>query len=176
MSVQLQTAARAFVLAVAVLLALGALHQVSPWTIALNRTPSIPQGLYLAERAPLDSLARHDIVCVPYSPPPWALERRYLLPGTPLCKYLLGLPGERIAVEGDALSIIDDKRQTLGAGRYAAVDSHGRALPRADLPQQIPSGHYYLGVPDKPNSLDSRYLGLAPASRLVLRLYPVWTW
>lgn len=170
-----RTAALAFVLAVALFLLLGAAQRLSPWTLALNRTPSIPLGLYLAERAPLTNLRRHDIVCVAYFPPAWALERRYLLPGTPLCKYLLGLPGEGIAIEQDTLHITGDNAP-LFAGHYAATDSQGRALPRASLPGQIPPHHYYLGIPEKSNSLDSRYLGLAHDSQMVLRLHPLWVW
>jgi type IV secretory pathway protease TraF len=64
----------------------------------------------------------------------------------------------------------------LALGAYAHADSEGRLLPRAALPERIPLGHYFIGVPEKPNSLDSRYLGLVSSAQINSRLYPIWTW
>lgn len=149
-----------------------------PYSLAWNRTPSIPMGLYLTETITPTKLVRGDIACFEYAPPDWARQRKYFPAGVSLCKPVAGMAGDVVRHEGTKLFI-----KTAGdaefkfLGDYAATDSVKRPLPQDALPEgAIPEGSFLMIAGRHPNSLDSRYLGLVPAASLKRRIHPLYTW
>jgi type IV secretory pathway protease TraF len=53
------------------------------------------------------------------------------------------------------------------------IDSRGRPVSPALLPNRIPGGYLYLGVPELTTSFDSRYLGLVQMRELVRTIRPL---
>ena len=146
---------------------------LSPWRLGYNRTDSLPLGLYLAHRAP-QALERGDYVCFRYREPSWAVGR-YLPDGAQLCKEVLGLPGDTVLQEQNALYLVHGgKRAPLGS--LLSADSKGRAVPVQSWGTTvIPPGQFYLGSTRIPTSFDSRYLGLISQSDILARIYPLLT-
>lgn len=93
--------------------------------------------------------------------------------GEGFVKVLLGLPGDRIEVEGRQVWLVS-ARGRLDAGR---CKTHSRSgVPLAPItPQTIPPGHVYMAAPH-PDALDSRYaaMGLVPISAIVGKAVPLW--
>ena len=147
--------------------------KVLPWTIAYNRTDSLPLGLYL-ERMNPPPLERGQLACFRYQEPRWAAGR-YLPNGAQICKEVLGLPGDSIRQESEKLTLAHDG-ETVSLGTLLPADSKGRPIP----PMQwgttvIPAGKYYLGSTRIVTSFDSRYLGLVDQGDVVGRIYPLYT-
>jgi type IV secretory pathway protease TraF len=116
---------------------------------------------------------RGDLACFRYQAPDWALERHYLPEASLVCKRVLGLPGDRLLRTGNTLAVCE-RLACQDVGKLANVDSRGRPVKLAPLPEIIPEGSVYLGVPERPRSFDSRYLGLVPVAQLVRFIYPIW--
>lgn len=133
-----------------------------------NASASTPIGLYrIDDHAP----AIGDLVAV--APPPalaaWLARRDYLPAGTPLLKQVAALPGALVCRSGAEIFV---------GGRRAAVarmaDRKGRELPRWTGCRTLRGGEIFLLNP-APDSLDSRYFGPLPASRLIGRARPILT-
>lgn len=148
-----------------------------PYSLVYNTTASIPKGVYLAKEVQGTSLTRGDTACFAYSSPLWAQERAYFPEGRRLCKYLLALPGDSIEVRDGVLTVTHKGKEHPSLEvELAAADSKGRALPQDALSTgSIPEGMGLVLGPEHKNSLDSRYLGLVPLSRLKHQLWPVFT-
>lgn len=147
-----------------------------PYSLVWNRTPSIPMGLYWAEDVSAAQLQRGELACFPYAAPAWAQERKYLPEGVSVCKPVAGLPGDVVRHVGNELFVAHDGR-TQRLGQYTAFDSAHRPLPQdvlADGP--VPDGSLLMVAGAHDNSLDSRYIGLIPASHIQRRIHPLYTW
>jgi len=145
-----------------------------PVGITWIRSPSLPVGLYWHTPITL-SPSRGDLVCFRYRAPEWALERHYLPETSLLCKRVLGLPGDRLVRTNDSLTVCH-LAACEDAGRIVSFDSRGRPVTPAILPEKIPEGSLYLGVPECPRSFDSRYLGLVRTAQLLRTIHPMWVW
>lgn len=156
------------------LMALLAYQSFLPVGITWNRSESLPVGLYWHKKLTTAPVLG-DVVCFPYKPPEWARSRVYFVEGTFLCKRVLGLPGDRIVSIGDRREICRDDG-CVDVGRVKARDSSGRPATAATLPDVIPEGFAYLGIPEVPMSFDSRYLGLVALADIHRTIYPVWVW
>jgi conjugative transfer signal peptidase TraF len=156
----------------AVVLALA----VSPVKPAWNKTASLPLGLYLSFAHDGNTpLARGDLACVSYERPKWATGE-YLYPGELLCKRVMGVPGDVLNTRDDATNEVCHEGMCEDVGKPLSHDSSGRPLQHLTWKTDvIPVGMYYLGSTRRLNSMDSRYLGLMPQSRIVKTLRPVWT-
>jgi len=163
-----------FLLAFIGLMALLAHQSAFPVGITWNRTASLPLGLYWHSRL-TEVPAIGDVVCFPYRAPEWAKSRKYFPEGARLCKRVIGLPGDRIVRAADRLEICHANR-CVDAGRIMPHDSLGRPAVAADLPEVIPEGFAYMGVPEVQMSFDSRYLGLVALKDLERTIHPVWVW
>lgn len=133
-----------------------------------NASASVPVGLYRIDaRAP----AIGDLVAV--EPPPvvaaWLARRGYLPAGTPLLKHVAALPGARVCRSGAGI-FVDGRRAAIAR----MADRKGRELPRWTGCRTLRGGEIFLLNP-APDSLDSRYLGPLPASRLIGRARPILT-
>lgn len=143
-----------------------------------NPTPSLPKGIY---RIVSGTPERGDFIAFCLKSPTWILltkERGYLAPGScpsglrPLLKQVVGMPGDTITVEPDAIHL----STSSGSSRWPAArhDSAGRPLPGSSLESgMIPDG-MYLALSDHPGSFDSRFFGLVPLADVV-KVKPVFT-
>ena len=88
----------------------------------------------------------------------------------PLIKRILALAGQ--TVSRTSLIVAVDGMQ-LGAAREC--DSRGRSLPNWQGCVSIGDGEVFLMNLDAPASLDGRYFGVLPASSIIGRAAPPWT-
>jgi len=142
-----------------------------------NLTPSAPLGLWRIE-AMKSPLAVGDLVFI--CPPATdvfvnAFGRGYLRRGlcagglAPLLKSIAAVPGQRVWIGDDV--VIDGR--PLAASRIRRKDGQGRAIaPFAG--GVIPSGYLFLHS-SIASSYDSRYFGPIPATGLLGRARPVFT-
>lgn len=147
----------------------------SPYSLAYNRSPSIPMGLYLTKRVTADALAPGDIGCFAYRAPEWARDRGYFPAGIRLCKYVYGLPGTAVVRDGDGLWVGD--RVGSPVAQYSHADSKGRPLYQDALATGVvPPDTLLMLAPARKNSFDSRYLGYIPAAEVKTQAWPIWTY
>lgn len=149
---------------------------ISPIKPAWNKTESLPIGLYLSTAhdayAPL---SRGQLACAPYERPTWA-KGNYMYPGELFCKRVLGVPGDIVNTRPDGTNEICHNGKCEEVGKPLTKDSAGRPMEHITWTSQvIPSGMYYLGSTRRPNSMDSRYLGLIAQDKIAKTLRPVWT-
>ena len=93
--------------------------------------------------------------------------------GDGFVKYLMGIPGDRIEVEGDHV-FLNTARGRFDMGRCKPASRHGHPLAPI-APQVIPPGMVYVWAPHV-DALDSRYavMGLVPRSAIVGKAVPLW--
>lgn len=169
------------IIAMAAYLSFYAFTNFVPYSLVWNNTPSIPEGLYLAERvSPGMGFSRGELGCFKYEPPAWAVSRDYAIPGIHLCKHVLGFPGDTLDQTGKHLVVRYEEngiQKNLNAGEFTRVDSKGRTVPDALAGVAvIPPGYFFMEAPAHDNSLDSRYLGLIPIAKVNLKAYPIFTY
>jgi conjugative transfer signal peptidase TraF len=135
-----------------------------------NASESVPIGLYKVQ--PAGTLAVTNLV-VAMPPEPLATllaEGAYLPLGVPLIKRILALPGQSVCRDDRLISV-----DGIDMGAALARDRRGRALPIWQGCRVIAQGEVFLMNWDEPASLDGRYFGPIPASAIVGRAEPVWT-
>ncbi|MBC8737237.1 hypothetical protein F6X40_10500 [Paraburkholderia sp. UCT31] len=144
---------------------------VVPWRLAVNRTESLPLGLYFANRN-VSNIGKGQLICFVYREPNWA-RGRYLPSGSHICKEVLGVPGDIITARGLSL-FAQHGAETTYLGDMREADSAGRPVPLPNWSHVvIPPGSYYLGSTRSPKSFDSRYLGLVTTTEIAERIYPL---
>lgn len=152
------------------LVAVAAVARPDP-LLVWNATASVPVGLY-AVRA-FNTPAVGDLVAV--RPPEPLAERLaedgYLPRGAPLLKHVAALRGQTVCRVGLTITIdgvaVAEARERDHAGRRLPVWQGCRTLGECDV---------FVLNRDEPASLDGRYFGLFPASTIVGRAVPLWTW
>ena len=135
-----------------------------------NASASVPIGLYRI--APADRIEVADLVVV-LPPEPLATflaKGGYLPRGVPLMKRVLALPGTTICRSGDTIFAYGT---TYGVARHH--DRHGRALPSWQGCRVLAEGEMFFMNWDAVDSLDGRYFGPLPATAIVGRAVPIWT-
>jgi len=131
------------------------------YQFALNETESLPNWGFVIDHSQRTPRRGDLFAFVPPSNP-------YYPAGMPFTKRVVGLPGDRISVEGRAFFIngvhVGDAKPADRSGRPVAMTSPGI----------IPADRYFL-VTGNPDSLDSRYslIGLIDRRRLLGRAQPV---
>lgn len=156
--------------------AAAALIRWIPYSIVLNRTASIPLGIYLSERARAP-LAAGALACFRYQAPDWARPRMYFPDSFELCKMVLGQGGDHVERHGGVWHVRAKDGSMRRVGPTQLNDSAGRPLPQSALTEgPIPRGLLLMAAPAYSNSLDSRYLGLVRESEITRRIHPVITW
>lgn len=159
------------------LVALLLLNTFAPAGFMGVHTSSIPVGLYWrVDRAPGSQLDRGSRACFEYVAPAWARGRDYFPEGGFICKYVAAVPGDRIVITGDALKLCSSENNCRDAGYFVDKDRFNRPVVRADLPEVIPAGQYYLSGTENTRSYDSRYQGLIADVRIKRTLTPLITW
>lgn len=155
------------VMALAVVLA-----QLFPKRLVINRTGSVPLGLYwLSKDSPIE---RGRIVTFPIPPEvrDFVLERRLVPKGgffETFSKPVAALAGDRVCIRDSALWIND--------AQFAPVpgtDSAGRSLPTYAICRALQEGEVFVAT--SVHSFDSRYYGPIRSSDIVGTLSPLMTW
>jgi len=94
-----------------------------------------------------------------------------------LIKRVIGLPGERVVVRGNNITIYNDEHpegfNPDSEGTYKIIDTDAQA----NVDMVIPDGEIFVAGDNRPNSLDSRVFGTVPASDIVgtlaYRIFPI---
>ena len=157
-----------------VLAVAGAFWQM-PYSLAWNRTPSIPTGLYLTKKFDGGLPARQSVVCIAYSAPAWAAGRRYQPEGYRICKPIAGIAGDIVEKIDGAVRVRTPAGETTASVLPLLTDRGGAALNTQALrPGPIAQGEVVLLATYHPSSLDSRYLGAFPISKITHQIWPLW--
>lgn len=152
---------------------LGVYKARVPVGLSWNTTPSIPLGLYVSLQYKGAPLEHGDLVCFRYAPPAWAVEREYAPLGLRLCKPVAAMAGDSVQVEGNRV-IVSTANGKSSEYKLQTLDTKGRPLPQNALTSgQLGPGQLLLIADYRPNSLDSRYLGLISQSQVTHRVWPL---
>jgi conjugative transfer signal peptidase TraF len=136
-----------------------------------NASASVPIGLYRLR--PADQFLVTELVAVRL-PEPLAtfLDLNGYLPiGVPMLKRVLALPGQSVCRAGLSISVDD-----VAVGEAKDHDRRGRPLPKWQGCRVVGDGELFLMNWQSDDSLDGRYFGFLPASAVIGRAMPVWTW
>lgn len=136
-----------------------------------NASESIPIGLYRVQ--PADKLFVTELLAVqPPEPLATFLDLNGYLPtGLPMLKRVLALPGQTVCRTGLTVSV-----DTIEMGEARDRDGRGRPLPKWQGCRLVGEGELFVMNWQSSNSLDGRYFGFLPASAVIGRALPVWTW
>ncbi|MDD1522877.1 MULTISPECIES: S26 family signal peptidase [Bradyrhizobium] len=136
-----------------------------------NASASVPIGLYRLR--PADQYQVTELVAVqPPEPLATFLDLNgYLAIGVPMLKRVLALPGQRVCRAGLTISVDD-----IAMGEARDRDGRGRPLPKWQGCRVVGDGELFLMNWQSRDSLDGRYFGFLPASAVIGRALPVWTW
>jgi conjugative transfer signal peptidase TraF len=136
-----------------------------------NSSASVPIGLYSLRSA----MRFHVTELVAVQPPePLAtfLDLNGYLPlGIPMLKRVLALPGQTVCRIGLTISV-----DMIAMGEARDRDGRGRPLPKWQGCRVVGEGELFLMNWQSDDSLDGRYFGFLPASAVIGRAMPVWTW
>jgi conjugative transfer signal peptidase TraF len=136
-----------------------------------NSSESVPIGLYRLKRAD-DRFVTELVAIQPPEPLATFLDLNGYLPaGLPMLKRVLALPGQLVCRSGLTVSV---DRIAMGDARDR--DGRGRALPNWQGCRVVGEGELFVMNRQSANSLDGRYFGFLPASAVLGRALPVWTW
>ncbi|MCK1572782.1 S26 family signal peptidase [Bradyrhizobium sp. 174] len=136
-----------------------------------NASASVPIGLYRlrpAERFHVTEL----LAVEPPEPLATFLDLNGYLPiGVPMLKRVLALPGQRVCRSGLTISVDD-----IAVGEARDRDGRGRPLPKWQGCRVVGDDELFLMNWQSDDSLDGRYFGFLPASAVIGRALPLWTW
>ena len=136
-----------------------------------NASESVPIGLYRLESA--DNLFVTELVALqPPEPLASFLDLNGYLPaGLPMLKRVLALPGQTVCRRGITVSV-----DAIDIGEARDRDGRGRPLPKWQGSRVVGEGELFVMNWQSADSLDGRYFGFLPASAVIGRALPVWTW
>ena len=136
-----------------------------------NASNSVPIGLYRLQ--PVTKLTVTELVAVQ---PPDLLAtfldlNGYLPIGVPMLKRVLALPGQTVCRHGHTIAV-----DGIDMGQAQERDGRGRPLPVWDGCRAVADGDVFVMNWQSADSLDGRYFGPLPASAVIGRAEPVWTY
>ena len=136
-----------------------------------NASASVPIGLYRLR--PAEYVHVTELVAVqPPEPLATFLDLNGYLPlGVPMLKRVLALPGQSVCRNGLTISVDE-----IAVGEARDRDGRGRPLPKWQGCRVVGEGELFLMNWQSDDSLDGRYFGFLPASAVIGRALPVWTW
>ena len=138
--------------------------------LLINTTRSEPNGLYRLRPHRLYSRGTLVVFPVPAAFEPLVTARRWLGKGLPLLKTIGAVPGDRVCVSEDVVTV---NGETVGP--VFSHDSAGRSLPAIRGCELVAEGHFWPLSSYTPNSFDGRYMGAQPLSAILGEAIPVWT-
>lgn len=93
-----------------------------------------------------------------------------------LIKRVIGLPGERVVVNNDQLTVFNKEHPTGYSPDAGNEYAKSISITPGNVDLTVPQNELFLAGDNRTNSLDSRYFGTVPASdvvgKLVMRLWP----
>jgi conjugative transfer signal peptidase TraF len=136
-----------------------------------NASNSVPIGLYHVQ--PATRLTVTQLVAVQ---PPDLLAayldlNGYLPIGVPMLKRVLALPGQTVCRNGLTVAV-----DGIDIGNARERDGRGRPLPAWHGCCVITEGDVFVMNWQSEDSLDGRYFGPLPASAVIGKAMPVWTY
>jgi conjugative transfer signal peptidase TraF len=136
-----------------------------------NASNSVPIGLYRLR--PVTTLTVTDLVAVqPPDPLATFLDFNGYLPiGVPMLKRVLALPKQTVCRNGLTIAV-----DGVDVGQAYERDGRGRPLPAWHGCRIIADGDVFVMNWQSPDSFDGRYFGPLPASAVIGRAVPVWTY
>jgi conjugative transfer signal peptidase TraF len=136
-----------------------------------NSSRSVPVGLYRLR--PAGNYHVTELVAVrPPEPLATYLELNGYLPtGVPMLKRVLALPGQTVCRNRRTISV-----DGIEIGEARERDGRGRPLPVWERCDLVGAGEFFLMNWQSATSLDGRYFGMMPATAIIGRALPVWTW
>ncbi len=135
-----------------------------------NASASVPIGFYTV-RPTTRLMVSELVVAIPPAPLAALLaEGGYLPRGVPLIKRIAALPGHTVCRANFVITI-----EGIEIGAALDRDHRGRPLPVWQGCEVIAEGDVFLMNWDEPASLDGRYFGSIPASSILGRAEPLWT-
>ncbi|SFN38435.1 conjugative transfer signal peptidase TraF [Bradyrhizobium sp. Rc3b] len=155
----------------------GAVALIAPIVLEItpayiwNASESVPIGLYRVQ--PPDKLFVTELLAVqPPEPLATFLDLNGYLPiGVPMLKRVLALPGQTVCRTGLTISVDE-----VAVGEAKDHDRRGKPLPKWQGCRVVGDGELFLMNWQSGDSLDGRYFGFLPASNVIGRALPVWTW
>lgn len=150
--------------------------------LRLNKTESLPIGIYQVEKTAAHEVKRGSIVMACPEQSEVQLEARdrgYLpygfgCPGgfAPLFKIAMALPGDMVKAMPEGITI---NGQPVANTSRLTQDGEGKALPPLPESGEVPPGMVWLLSDYAPRSWDSRYFGPVPMGTVYGLARPVWT-
>ena len=136
-----------------------------------NSSASVPVGLYRVR--PVGNRYVTELVAVrPPEPLASYLDLNGYLPtGVPMLKRVLALPAQTVCRNGLTISV-----DGIKIGEARERDRRGRPLPAWAGCDVVGEGELFLMNWQSATSLDGRYFGMMPATAIMGRAGPVWTW
>jgi conjugative transfer signal peptidase TraF len=136
-----------------------------------NSSASVPVGLYRVRSA-----GSHHVTELVAVRPPAPLAsyldlNGYLPTGVPMLKRVLALPGQTVCRNGHTISV-----DGIEMGEARERDGRGRPLPFWEGCDVVEDGRLFLMNWQAADSFDGRYFGMTPATAVIGRVLPVWTW
>jgi conjugative transfer signal peptidase TraF len=135
-----------------------------------NASPSVPIGLYRLRPAKNLSVTELLAIAPPKQLAAFLDLNGYLPFGVPMLKRVLALPGQNVCRRGISISVDD-----IPVGEARNRDARGRPLPEWQGCHVVGEGEIFLMNWQSSDSLDGRYFGFLPASSVIGRAVPVWT-
>lgn len=136
--------------------------------LIVNRTPSIPRGVYWLSRGASPERGRLVAFPIPLHFRELFRERK-LVPSaffSLLAKPVAAVSGDHVCIRNDRVFINDQLRATINR-----VDSRGRDMPIAALCRELTASEVFVLTDGA--SFDSRYLGPIPTTDVVGTLTPL---
>jgi conjugative transfer signal peptidase TraF len=136
-----------------------------------NSSASVPVGLYRVR--PAGNHYVTELVAVrPPNPLASYLDLNGYLPtGVPMLKRVLALRGQTVCRTGSTITV-----DGIAMGEARERDSRGRLLPVWEGCDVVEDGKLFLMNRQVADSFDGRYFGMTPATAVIGRVLPVWTW
>lgn len=163
-----------FIITILVVIGILKINQdLLPKSIVYNRTDSIPIGLYIASKNKPFNLTNPSIGCYTYSAQDWAKDRKYLPENYIVCKRIIGVAGDSVTYTDSEVKVFSKKQNKEYSFTVAKRDTQNRPLPQPEAGKTltIPDGAIYMAG-DSAMSLDSRYIGLVPTSKIIYTVEP----
>jgi conjugative transfer signal peptidase TraF len=143
----------------------------TPLLYVWNASESVPIGLYRLRPA-ADLFVTELVAVQPPEPLATFLDlNRYLPARVPMLKRVLALPRQTVCRSGLTVSV-----DAIEIGEAQERDGRGRPLPKWQGCRVVGEGELFVMNWQSANSLDGRYFGFLPASAVIGRALPVWTW
>ena len=136
-----------------------------------NSSESVPLGIYRM-RAASNYYVTELVAVQPPEPLATYLDRNGYLPtGVPMLKRVRALPGQTVCRTGSTITV-----DGIAIGEARERDRRGRPLPVWEGCDFVEDGKLFLMNWQTADSFDGRYFGMTPATAVIGRVLPVWTW